>query len=299
MRKVTKIWLIVSLALVGFGGLVFTVVMSALGWDFKRLNTVEYEKNSYEITEEFHGILVTADTADVRLVLANDGGCRVVCNESEQEKHAVSVVDGVLKIEALRARAWTDYIGVGLGETSVTVYLPKAEYASVSLQATTADITVDKEFTFTALEIAVTTGDVECFASAQTLKITTSTGDISVENASVGSVDLSVTSGETELKNLTCESLFSKGNTGDIELENVVVSGKLEIVRTTGDVEFERVDGGEIVVKTSTGDISGTVLTQKEFIAKSNTGKVRVPKTTGGRCELTTDTGDLEVSIAF
>ena len=298
MRKATKIWLFVSLALVVFGGLVFTVVMSALGWDFKRLNTVNYEKNTYEVAEEFNEICVTANTADVRLVLAKDGVCKVVCNESEQEKHSVAVVDGVLTINALSARAWTDYIAVGFGKTSVTVYLPKAEYASVSLQATTADITVDEAFTFATLEIAVTTGDVECYASAQTLKISTSTGDISVKNATVGSLELSVTSGDTELEHLTCERLLSTGDTGDVELQDVIVSGKLEIERDTGDVEFEGVDGGEIVVKTDTGDISGTVLTQKEFIAKSDTGRVRVPKTTGGRCELTTDTGDIDVSIA-
>ena len=52
-------------------------------------------------------------------------------------------------------------------------------------------------------------------------------------------------------------------------------------------------------MEASTGDIKGSFLTNKIFIAKTNTGDIEVPKTSaGGRCELSTNTGDIKVRIA-
>ena len=53
-----------------------------------------------------------------------------------------------------------------------------------------------------------------------------------------------------------------------------------------------------ISIKTDTGDVTGTLLSEKEFITDSDTGNIDVPKTTtGGKCEITTDTGDIKIDI--
>ena len=52
-------------------------------------------------------------------------------------------------------------------------------------------------------------------------------------------------------------------------------------------------------MKTNTGNITGTLVTDKVFLAHTDTGRIRVPTTTtGGRCELTTDTGNILLDIA-
>ena len=76
------------------------------------------------------------------------------------------------------------------------------------------------------------------------------------------------------------------------------MEGRLWIGRSTGDVRFEECDAAEIFVRTDTGDIKGSLLTDKMFFAEADTGSVRVPKTTsGGRCEITTSTGDIRITI--
>ncbi len=73
----------------------------------------------------------------------------------------------------------------------------------------------------------------------------------------------------------------------------------MSIQRNTGSVKFNKSDAGEIKVVTTTGDVKGTLLTDKVFIVNTNTGKKEVPNTiTGGRCEITTDTGDIKISIS-
>jgi cytoskeletal protein RodZ len=70
-------------------------------------------------------------------------------------------------------------------------------------------------------------------------------------------------------------------------------------MRDTGDVTFEGSDAASIKVETSSGDVTGTLLSDKIFRYKANTGRVELPQTTtGGVCDITTDTGDIIIRIA-
>ena len=51
-------------------------------------------------------------------------------------------------------------------------------------------------------------------------------------------------------------------------------------------------------MKTDTGDVTGSLLSDKIFLAESDVGSVDVPKTTtGGVCEIRTDTGKIAITI--
>ena len=63
-------------------------------------------------------------------------------------------------------------------------------------------------------------------------------------------------------------------------------------------MKFKGSDAAELFVKTDTGDVTGSLLTDKIFITQTNTGDVDVPDTAaGGRCEIRTNTGDIEIKI--
>ncbi len=90
----------------------------------------------------------------------------------------------------------------------------------------------------------------------------------------------------------------AESDTGTIFLKNVVAEGRFSIENGTGNVKFEKSDAAQISVKTSTGDVTGTLLSEKVFITETSTGNVRVPKTiTGGKCAITTSTGNIEINI--
>ena len=111
-------------------------------------------------------------------------------------------------------------------------------------------------------------------------------------------ISTSVSTGKSSFTEITCNSFTSNGNTGDIELNNVVASSSLSINRSTGDVKLNGCDGGEIYITTDTGNVKGSLLSEKVFIVSTDTGKKQVPNTiTGGRCEISTDTGDIIISI--
>ena len=318
MRTRTKLWLIAAAFLVLIGFILFTGVMTALGWNFKVLGTVDYETNTYEISETFDNISMNTDTADIEFAFSDDGKCRVECHEKENEKHSVTVEDGTLTIELIDERSIAS-IGLSFDSPKITLYLPKTEYSSLHIKEITGDIKTPKDFSFKDVDISLITGDVTFNASAsEAVKIKTNTGDISVKNTVAGSLELTVSTGKvtvsdvtcegdvkvgvstgkTYLTNIVCQSVISSGSTGDISLNNVVCAERISIERSTGDVKFDGSDAAEIFVKTDTGDVKGSLLTDKVFITKTDTGKINVPKSvTGGRCEITTDTGDINITI--
>ena len=317
-RKKNK-WVVVTLVVI-LVLVSFCAVMSAFNWDFSKLSTVEFETKTYEMNADFNSIAIETDTADIIFAISDNGQGKVVCYEAAKVKHTVTVENGVLRINVVDERKWYEFIGITVYTPKITVYLPKAQYTTLSIRESTGDVKIPDTFQFADIDICTSTGDVKNYASVtDAMNIEATTGNILVENATADSVDLtvstgkvtvtnltcqkdlkvSVTTGKANLKNITCENMTSNGDTGDLTLENVIAEGKMRIERDTGDVRFTGCDAGEIFVETDTGDVSGTLLTDKVFIVESDTGRVDVPKTTtGGRCEITTDTGDINIKIS-
>ncbi len=279
-----------------------------------------YETNIHEVNEVFNNISIRTDTADIAFVSSDDGTCRVVCYEEAEKSHSVEVQNSTLTVNVFNDKKWYDYIGVNIDSPKITVYLPEAEYSSLVVEESTGDIEISKDFRFKSIDISLSTGDVKCYASAtEAIKIVASTSDIYAQNMSASSLDLTVSTGKVTVSDMTCDgnitigvstgkvyltdiackNLTAPGSTGDISLKNVISTEKISIERSTGDVTLERTDAAEFFITTDTGDIEGSLLTDKVFITKTDTGRINVPNSTsGGRCEMTTDTGDIKISIS-
>ena len=229
MKKAAKAWLITAAFLVLAGCILFAGVMSMLGWDFAKLSTARYETNIHEISETFSDISLTTDTADIVFALSNDGKCRVECYEPENAKHSAAVANDTLIIEINEQKSWYDYIGFQFGSPRITVYLPQAEYGALSISESTGRIEIPKDFSFERADISASTGSVVFSAAAQAaVKIKTGTGNICVENNSVGSLDLSVTTGKAAVSKVTCAgSIAINVSTGAAYLTDVACKSVL------------------------------------------------------------------------
>lgn len=315
MKTITKIWLVVAFSLMVLGVAVFAVsIFLNGGFEMKK-----YLTKTYDNLDSFNDIYINVNTADINFLKSTDEKVKVVCYEEEKEPHIVEVKGGKLSIEVQNNKKWYDYINfIGFRSTNITVYLPSKEFGALSVKCSTGAVNINKDFTFSTIEINGSTGDVNCLASANDIKIHISTGDIEVNGVTAKNLDLKVSTGEIEVENasvendikikfstddtslqkVTANNLTINGGTGDIDLSNVVLSGKMNITASTGDVHFLKCDASEIKVKVSTGDVKGSLLSSKIFIVDTSTGKKQVPKTTeGGICEITTSTGDIIISI--
>ncbi len=319
MKKATKVWMIVAASLIAAGLILFVGVMSTLKWDFRMLSTDQTETNDYVIREPYQNISVITDTADVLILPSENGETSVICHEQRNRIHSVEVQDGTLVIELNDTRQWYEYIEIGFMSSRVTVYLPAGVYGAVSVRTDTGHVEIAENFRFESMDISGSTGDISNSASVSgTMKLKRSTGDILVKNVSAGALELSVSTGrvfasgvtvegdvsvrtstgKATLTDVACRNLTSAGSTGDVILENVIAEEKMSLTRSTGHVKLDGSDAAEIFVETDTGDVTGTLLSEKVFVVKTDTGDVDVPRSvTGGRCEITTDTGDIRITV--
>lgn len=275
-----KKWLIAAGILL-FGGLIAGMAgMILLDFDLTRLSTETYTTTTTEITGEFTAISVDADTADVRFIRSENGSCRAVIRESEKETHTISVRENTLIVETRETPWWEDFTIFSFVSPEIVLYLPGEAYDTLRIESDTGDTEIPTGFRFDQAEIETDTGDILWYAPVtDCLSLSTDTGDITAQNFSVGQLRLETDTGDVHLTDVLCRQFTAESSTGDICLE--------------------RFDADSLRIETSTGDVTGTLLSEKIFVTETDTGRVRVPRgSSGGRCEIRTNTGDIELTIA-
>ena len=358
MNKSICIWFTIGGILILLGAVLFCLTACSAGFNFGNIFGSATEEITLVFTDDFEGLSIDTTTADLDFCLTDDGSCKVVATDEKGINYSANVEDGVLKISAKNDRKWYEKIfNIGF-ISSLTVYLPEAEYESLVINELTGNINVPAYLRFGSADIKLSTGKLNYYAETLgSISVVGSTGDVSIECRCTGAVDVNISTGnlllngiesaadinvevstgdvkivnsvcnslniygttadfevqsvtvaenvsmknstgKTSLTNFTCNNLTSEANTGDLSMTDVIARGSLTIERSTGDVRFDSCDAKDIYVTTDTGSVKGTLLTEKLFAPRSNTGKIETPKPSGtGACDITTDTGNIIISI--
>lgn len=320
MKKSVKILLILGAVLIIAGLGIFTAAMSMLNWDFSKLSTADYETVVFDISEEFEDMNIDIDYGNIIIKASENDKCKVVSFKEKDVEYSTDVSDKTLIVKSEDTRNWYDHISLfNFNSPVTTVYLPKKSYSSFIISTDTGNAEVPEGFTFKSIDITGKTGNVNCCAdSEEKTEIITSTGSITVKGTKTKTMSLSVTTGSIDAENISCSksltanvstgdvcindaecgSLTSKGSTGSLTLKSVIATGTFDFERSTGGIFFDSCDAADITVRTGTGDVKGSLLSEKVFITDTSTGDVDVPKSiSGGKCEITTGTGDINIKI--
>lgn len=297
-RGAKKIYITAAI-LFAVGAVIFLGALVSVDFEPSKFSTQKYETKTVEFYDDFENIIVEVEDSTVTFVPSEEEVCKVECLERENLKHSAKIQEGTLRISYMDNRKWHNYLGINYQSPAVTVYLPKEEYTSLFVETSSGDVEIPDGFRFETVEISGTTSNITCYAPGSTsVELNTSSGDITLRSMESETVRLSATSGIIRANDVSCNKMIAKSSSGDIQLENVLAKMNLKVESTTGEVELEDCDSTDITIKTSTGDVEGTLLSEKIFIIDTSTGRVEVPKTSsGGRCEITTNTGDIEIEI--
>ena len=257
---------ITAVVLLLTGLILFGTAFVLGGFDFPihgnaKLTENIYMENTYSVDQTFTKIEIDASETDIRFSPGKDGNCAVICEEPDKVTYTAAVEDGTLKIAVDDRRTWADRLMLFSRTPVMTVCLTEDAYEALRIVSHTGDVSIPEGFIFGSIDVTLSTGDVACSASANgPVTIKTSTGDV------------------------TCDAC---------------TAGQLRIETSTGDVRLNTCDAESILIKTSTGDVTGTLRSEKVFLVKTSTGKVDVPESgSGGKCEITTSTGDIRIELA-
>ncbi|MBR6380566.1 MAG: DUF4097 family beta strand repeat protein [Lachnospiraceae bacterium] len=256
-----KKWAVAAGILLGVGVIISAVSFAVLGCDWNRLSTQEYVTNTHTPEGDFRDIRIETDTEDLLFVMTTDSTCTVVCHEEAENPFEVRIQNGTLLIDRPAKTRMHLQFGIITESPSITVYLPTKEYGEISLKTDTGDVTLSG------------------------IRLT-------------GNLEIREHSGRISLTDLSCADLTVRSDTGDQTLTNVAASGAMTLTTDTGDVRFDRSDASSLQIKTDTGDVTGSLRSDKIFTTKSDTGTIEVPDSTaGGPCDISTDTGDIRITI--
>lgn len=297
MKKV----IVAGIVLLALGLVLGGVSFARMGFRFDGLRTESFETRTLELQEDFRSIRILGDTEHIviqhTMYPTLEKTPRLEYRENEKQRHDIAIEDGTLMIRSVDERKWYERVSV-LGEPRVlTLYLPEDDFGDLTIETSTGSIRITG-FRFEHIRIECSTGDVKCQASAETISVTTSTGDITLSNLTAEEIAAEVSTGRVQLSGVNCGSLETTGSTGKVFLINVTAESSIAVRRSTGDVRLENCDAPDIRIQTDTGDVTGTLRSGKTFKTKTDTGRVQVPDNApGGACEVTTDTGDIKLEI--
>ena len=312
-----KKWFMISGLIVILGGLIFIMTSCSSNWDMRTILGIKKEETITNITDDFGGINISVDTVDINFVLTSDNSCKVVAYDRKMIRYDVAVEDGILSVKTVDERRWFERIFTP-GGASLTVYLPKSEYDSLYIDASTGDITVPQDFKLGSIDIQLSTGDTQIYASAdESVTIKGSTGDVTVEaitcaslevkistgattlkRVSVsGNINMECSTGDTELSDVSCNNLTSVGDTGDIKITGLTATENISVERSTGDVSVHKIDAAaNLLLKTSTGKIDISSANCADLRVNVTTGKSYLSNINCSNFNSTGDTGDLDMT---
>ena len=191
-------------------------------------------------------------------------------------------------------------------------------FGEASLSATSGDIDF-RSGVEGALAVSATSGEVEVSGvSPGSLSVTSTSGKIRLSEVDAGDLSLSATSGEIilerstlrgegrlkttsgdqKLEKVSCASLTLESSSGTKYLTDVLASGELRSDSTSGDLVFLRCDADSLYLHATSGEVRGSLRTEKIFFTDTSSGSVRVPQgMSGGKCEVHTTSGDIQLTV--
>ena len=320
-KKKSYAWVIVLIIIIGLPLIAFCAAFIASG--FNMSESVETVTNTYAVEDAFRNIQIGSYTGEVKICASEDGKVNVECRENEKLHYDISVRNDVLEIKQKDERKWFDFLSFFMMlDNGMTLYLPAGEYDALNLSSTSGLVDIPEGFSFSDVNVAVTSGSTLFFADVrgnlniastsggmnvqstvgQNANITNTSGRIHIESMNVqgdisihqtsGSIGIEDTicsalklksiSGAIEMTALRCAEIDMKSTSGKIDMNDVIATGTINIESTSGGVNLERCDGGEIYIDVVSGKVKATLLSGKTFTATSTSGRVSIPKTTPG-----------------
>ena len=260
--------------------------IAASGFSYSKLQSEYMETSEYEITDNFKKIdLSNNEMNNIVFERSNSSKAKVVCTVRKNSQCDAKSESDTLKISSkTEKKGWSFSFNFGpfsSDSTEIKVYLPSESYDSLTVKSSWGNVNMPADFKFNAA------------------KIETSSGNINWSTQISTKAEAETSAGNIRFSNMTAENLNLKTSAGNIELNNTVCKNSLEAETNMGNINFNHSDAKSINAESNMGNIRGTLLTGKQFSTKTNTGSAKVPESTGDqKCELVTNMGDIDVSIA-
>ena len=256
------------------------------------------ETAEFTSDQPFDSIYIDTTASNVILQRAEDGVLRVVSKEADLYRHTMQVRDNTLYIEKQRDPSFS--IQLNNITLEILVLLPKEAYDRAFINTSSGSIRLRGDLRFREAALKASSGAIQCLADVtETLSANTSSGSQYLGNVSADVLTAESSSGSIHLSAISGKTASVKASSGTLDLDHTVLSGKLELQTSSGNIRFAQCDAADIRIKASSGDVSGSLLSEKNFSIHTSSGNVSVPAPVSGAgpCDIRTSSGDIHITV--
>ena len=289
MKKSIRKILIVGLCLTLFGCILFVVGCGGNGFDFSKLSSVQIKQMEYVEAEgkALTNLSLNFNSTNFKVILDENAERISISYPQRQNKKGkdishIEITENETGIQIVEDRQKHFYL-FDFTNPSVTLTLPKARVYALSLSASTGDINLSDEGSFSTLQLTVSTGSIAVSnVTATDVSLTASTGDIRLtDTTATGNVTVQVSTGDISLTKITAATLSATASTGDVKIDSLTIENAMKVETSTGSHTF-------------LGSIKTNSLT---LIADTGKIKAREALIDATTISITADTGDVAMQL--
>ena len=116
--------------------------------------------NSYDVTDDFQSIELTASDGEIYVYSFYDDRCTVYSSGSRGTQVDIRVEDGVLIVRQEDRSSWLRRLFTGTQENSISLSLPADLMADLTVETSSGYVSVSDPLTFRAVDVTTASGDV-------------------------------------------------------------------------------------------------------------------------------------------
>ncbi len=257
------IWTAVILIIIGCG--IGVLAMTALNWDFKRLDTDNGEWQKWEFeTSEIEIISVIGENFPVRAEESEDGKIHVLAYVTEQTDILVEQQDGVLDISAkIKPTFFSFHMFRGLKTmfNGIVIQIPSGYMGNIALENKNNSISVSELQLHGNLSMTNGNGAITVEeTSALSLTAVNSNGAIQLEQVNVREeAQTRNSNGAVKIETVQAKTAEFRNVNGRISLEEVTASKSLQAQNNNGSIRIEDIFAPTVSLRNNNGSIKGNI----------------------------------------
>ena len=270
-----KIVCIIGACFVALGLIVLLVFSALIGWNWSTAADALSSNQSLEVREltvtGTETLQIDSLTQNIIVKRSDDALLHLSYYEDDYESYSLEQTAEVVRLDCVTNGVqslthWIDELLHGLEEQTLTMLLPEGYEGTVSIASATGTIHISGLEFQNGLSVSTTTGDIQLndcsgsmlYASAttghlsfNTLRFTdevcfsATTGRIALTDLQTDALHISATTGNVNGSNIHCKSLFADTRTGGMRFD-ALDTEKAELKTTTGAVQLDLSGGRQL-----------------------------------------------------
>lgn len=314
-------------------GMIMVIASFFMGSSLLEITGFFNDEESYsevmtiDVTDQVSTLIIDVETRHLIFHESTDDQMHIMyrIHESKDEWVFNDEVPGTYEITQDEKQPffnWFNFSFVSDEYREVNVYIPSDWVMTLTLSSSVGDIELsyDSEQNFETLDLSTDTGSIvlknvsansleaDCDTGDVSLvnlniqgdiKVTNSTGSISMDNVIAQDVDLHTSTGRITSENFDFSTLDAHVSTGRIQLEEGTIDGNCVLQSDTGSITVTLVNAAGFNIDSSTGDVTLTAedLSLFRYDLETDTGTIRIDGMSQGN-EHQTSTGSILLIVS-